>query len=607
MSGIVPSEVQSRSKSSPAFVERGGDRFYRIDAYDQMPPFLVNLPSDTDVWMFLSSAGGITAGRVSAAQSLFPYETVDRLHQSHGHTGAITLVRLRGASGQPPWEPLSEDAGRRFHLTRALYKNTTGNVLVFEETNHDLGLLYEQSWSSCDEFGIVRTVRIQNVSSTPVRVDILDGLRNVLPYGVPLSLYQTSSYLVDAYKRADLDAASGLAIYSLTAQIVDRPEASEVLRANAVWCHGLTVESVSLSADAIATFRHGGTPQTTSECLGRQGCYLVSSSSIGIEPGAGIQWRILADTALDHRALTVLRSQAGDVESVGRRIDQALLTTRDNLRRIVASSDGLQHSAEPETCVHHFATVLFNEMRGGVFARNHTIPREDFRSFVETRNRPAASRSHSLIDALPSDCSVDTLVRASRESGDRDLIRLALEYLPLYFGRRHGDPSRPRNLFEVRMMGSDGGQILHYEGNWRDIFQNWDALSLSFPRFLPSFIAKFVNASTVDGFQPLSALSRGLRVGSTRSRRPVELHWVLGRPSGRVPPPVPGDDPGVCAWDAHVHGGRRGVLVRRRALPDRSLHPDRTEPTGNDRLRLGARGVCVPTDGGNGKRRRPGP
>ncbi|MCA9759067.1 MAG: hypothetical protein KDA27_24960 [Candidatus Eisenbacteria bacterium] len=502
MSGIVPSEVQSRSKSSPSFVERGGDTFYRIDAFDQMPPFLVNLPSDTDIWMFLSSAGGITAGRVSAEQSLFPYETVDRLHRAHSHTGAITLVRTRSATGLPPWEPLTEDAGRRFHLTRTLYKNTTGNVLVFEETNHDLGLLYEQSWSSCDEFGIVRTVRLQNVSSTPVRIEVLDGLRNILPYGVPLSLYQTSSYLVDAYKRADLDPASGLGIYSLTARIVDRPEASEVLRANAVWCHGLDVESVSLSDDAIVTFRQGGTPRTTFECLGRQGCYLVASREIDIDPGSSIQWRVLADTALDHEDLARLRSKARAPETLDREIDQALLSARDNLRRIVASSDGLQRSADTEATAHHFTSVLFNEMRGGVFARNHTIPREDFRRFVETRNRAAGSRMDALVDSLPPDGSVDALVHASRDTGDPDSIRLALEYLPLYFGRRHGDPSRPWNRFELRMKGEHGGRVLHYEGNWRDIFQNWDALSLSFPRFLPSFIAKFVNASTVDGFNP---------------------------------------------------------------------------------------------------------
>jgi hypothetical protein len=44
--------------------------------------------------------------------------------------------------------------------------------------------------------------------------------------------------------------------------------------------------------------------------------------------------------------------------------------------------------------------------------------------------------------------------------------------------------------------------VLSYQGNWRDIFQNWEALCLSFPGFLGSVIAKFLSASTVDGFNP---------------------------------------------------------------------------------------------------------
>jgi hypothetical protein len=48
----------------------------------------------------------------------------------------------------------------------------------------------------------------------------------------------------------------------------------------------------------------------------------------------------------------------------------------------------------------------------------------------------------------------------------------------------------------------DGSKILNYEGNWRDIFQNWEALSLSYPAFLQSMIAKFLNASTFDGYNP---------------------------------------------------------------------------------------------------------
>jgi len=115
-----------------------------------------------------------------------------------------------------------------------------------------------------------------------------------------------------------------------------------------------------------------------------------------------------------------------------------------------------------------------------------------------------------LLEELPATPTVRALRDAALASGDADFARLCHEYLPLHFGRRHGDPSRPWNRFAIKMRGADGERELNYEGNWRDIFQNWEALSAAFPDFLPSLVAKFVNASTVDGFNPYRLTREGL-------------------------------------------------------------------------------------------------
>ncbi|MDG2383374.1 MAG: hypothetical protein P8N76_17015 [Pirellulaceae bacterium] len=51
---------------------------------------------------------------------------------------------------------------------------------------------------------------------------------------------------------------------------------------------------------------------------------------------------------------------------------------------------------------------------------------------------------------------------------------------------------------------------MNYQGNWRDIFQNWEALGLSYPEFLESVVFKFVNASTVDGYNPYRITRDGI-------------------------------------------------------------------------------------------------
>ena len=60
------------------------------------------------------------------------------------------------------------------------------------------------------------------------------------------------------------------------------------------------------------------------------------------------------------------------------------------------------------------------------------------------------------------------------------------------------------------MTKPDGSARLDYQGNWRDIFQNWEPLAVSFPAFAEGMVAKFVNATTVDGYNPYRVTRDGV-------------------------------------------------------------------------------------------------
>jgi len=487
---------------SGGFVVVDGQECFRITGYRNLPPFLMSLASDTDLWMFITSGGGLTAGRVDPDGSLFPYLTDDQLHDAHHHTGPVTLIRVEGERGEPVlWEPFAPTADDRRAVERNLYKNTTGNRLTFEEVHHGLGLCFRYSWSACDEFGWVRSATLENRNPSRTRVQLLDGLRNILPHGAPLALYQRSSNLVDAYKRTEADPETGLGIFALTAGITDRAEAIEVLRANTVWCCGPEAFRVHLSPDSVTAFREGRVLAEEGVLCGSRGNYLVSFG-LDLAPGAAKGWRLVGDTGRDHLQIAALRARLLDGPDLEGEIAAGLRQADDNLRRNVGSADGIQLTARRESWSHHFANVLFNNMRGGVFWRNHEVPLADFVRFLRVRRAAVADRHGSLLSRLPATLTVGVLRDAARATGDADFERLCLEYLPLHFGRRHGDPSRPWNRFSIRVRGRNGEQELNYEGNWRDIFQNWEALGASFPGFLPNLVAKFVNASTVDGFNP---------------------------------------------------------------------------------------------------------
>ena len=135
---------------------------------------------------------------------------------------------------------------------------------------------------------------------------------------------------------------------------------------------------------------------------------------------------------------------------------------------------------------------------------------EDLLTYLEHHNKDVRGRCQPGLDALPDEVSLDELRRFAVESDDPDLERLCMEYLPLAFSRRHGDPSRPWNFFSIETRKEDGSQNLYYQGNWRDIFQNWEALSLSYPSFLAGMIWKFVNATTADGYNPYRITRNGI-------------------------------------------------------------------------------------------------
>ncbi|HRE91583.1 MAG TPA: hypothetical protein PK095_20865, partial [Myxococcota bacterium] len=105
---------------------------YAIRGYDQLEPFLVNLVSPDDHWLFASTSGALTCGRRSPERALFPYETEDRLHRAGGLRGPVTALWC-SRPGSPPilWRPFHGLAGPG--IERNLYKSDLSDRLVFEE------------------------------------------------------------------------------------------------------------------------------------------------------------------------------------------------------------------------------------------------------------------------------------------------------------------------------------------------------------------------------------------------------------------------------------------------------------------------------------------
>ena len=143
-------------------------------------------------------------------------------------------------------------------------------------------------------FGFIKTSSITNTGSGSIEVDILDGLENLLPYGATTQTQNELSCLLDAYKRAELDASTGLGMYTMSSTLSDKAEPSEALSATTVWSTGLTPKTILLSSSQVTRFRKGAQLSQETDVRGQRGAYFVNAS-ISLDEGAERRWSMVAE------------------------------------------------------------------------------------------------------------------------------------------------------------------------------------------------------------------------------------------------------------------------------------------------------------------------
>ena len=485
------------------------EKYYQISNNDAMRPFFMSIVSDSNHWMFISSNGGLTAGRKNSEYALFPYYTDDKITESADITGNKSIFRIYKNNKEYKWEPLAVRSLGSYSTTQNLYKNRYGNKIIFEEVNHDLELTFRYQWSSSNAYGFVKKSKLINTGKEAVKVSLLDGIQNIMPASIGSDEQNQSSNLVDAYKRNELEEATGLGIFALSAILVDKAEASEALKANVVWSIGLNNPKYLLSSLQLNNFRLGNSVQQEVDVKAEKGAYFLNSDII-LEKESAKEWMIIANVNQNHSNIAKLSKQIREDASLIDKVNDDINLGTQRLVELNSASDAIQVTSDNLKDTRHFANTLFNIMRGGIFDNNYQIEKWDFKNYLEQANTKVAFTSENIIESLPEVFSLSRLQEIAYSNEDKNFRRLCLEYMPLKFSRRHGDPSRPWNRFSINTRNEiDGSKILDYEGNWRDIFQNWEALAHSYPEFIESMIHKFLNATTFDGYNPYRVTKGG--------------------------------------------------------------------------------------------------
>jgi hypothetical protein len=501
----------AQAEVSGRFVEIDGELFYQIKNCHEMPDFFISIVSDSDHWMFISSNGSLTAGRRNRDNALFPYYTEDKIHDYKNITGSSSYFLVGKDDKTFLWAPFTDESKNSYPFTRNLYKSIYGNKIIFEEVNVQLGLSFRYGWYNSEKFGFVKKSCLINHGTDPsINIRVMDGIRNILPNGIGYGFQSEYSNLLDAYKKNERIEGSTLGLFMLSSIPVDRAEPSEALKTTTVWSVGFGGESKILVSDRqINAFKNGLSVESEVDIRAARGAYFINAQ-IELATGSKKEWFTIAEVNQD----------STDVANLSQFIQNTLnpedLITNDinqgtvNLKKMVSFADGFQMTNTNLCYARHFTNTLFNIMRGGVFTDNYFVQKADFKLYLSQINKPVARAFQPWLESLPDKITYPVLTILAEETANADLIRITNEYLPLTFSRRHGDPSRPWNQFSIETRNDDGTIKYDYQGNWRDIFQNWEALCFSYPEFIEGIISKFVNATTIDGYNPYRIMRAGI-------------------------------------------------------------------------------------------------
>ena len=461
--------------------------------------------------------GGLTAGRRDPDLALFPYYTDDKIHDTGGDH------RQQDVAGRaPPWpEAISGSrspiaAPGVYRVRRNLYKNFWGNQLIFEEINEDLALTFRYGWfnSAAVRLRPPSAWLIEHRPGRGAGRSCWTACRTSCPAAWAASSSSNKSTLLDAYKQErtaaqpPASACSGSARSRWTApsrrkpcapptRLVRRPEAPArrcCRRCN--WIGSAQGQPLrrgdGRARRARRVFRAGGADTCAAD---RPADWLLVAD---VEPRSVGGGASSTATRADRRDFDRSCERGHSARHRG--------TATDRRRRRWPAEDrpaaGLTRATSNN--------VLFNVMRGGVFADGYEVDP----AICGLRRQSESGRGRAscrVFPALPKPVLYGALVRRRRRSR-RPAARTPLPRIPAAHLQPPARRSQPtvEPVLHRHPQRRTARAALNYEGNWRDIFQNWEALAVSFPGYIAGMICRFVNASTADGYNPYRITRDGI-------------------------------------------------------------------------------------------------
>jgi len=227
------------SNKKPKYYLNEKDEFV-IENYNFSKPFANFFPGiagkyGIPMWVFyVNRAQAISCfGIKDKDHAILEFFPANKAWQLVSSQGFRTFIKLVSGGKTIFYEPFHNGfVNSRFNLTNSMH--ITSYALTLEEDNLSLGLKVKVEYFNIpnDSYaGLARIVTIKNLSRTAKRIQLLDGLPQIVPYGVSNLFLKKLGRTIEAWMNVE-NLNKGVPFYKLDVDPTDRPEVIHIKEGN---------------------------------------------------------------------------------------------------------------------------------------------------------------------------------------------------------------------------------------------------------------------------------------------------------------------------------------------------------------------------------------
>lgn len=421
---------------------------YVIENYQLKPPFSSFLPGiagplGVPIWCYYNNRGQAVCsfGARDKDHAIMEFSPAHVAYRDVSRTGFRTFCKIDGEYQ----ELFTHDC--HMHIGESELEITSQDGTL-EYSVLYFGVPSERTAS------LARILTVRNTGTSPIKIELIDGMPEVVPYGVDQDTLKNMIQLAKAWMRSE-GSESGVTLFGLRASMADTAQVTEVKGRN--FCLGWDEEGKLLhplvqpalvfgeDTSLARAERFAGTPlkqlcgetQVTENCF--PCCFLPKEATL--ETGEEIKIFSIYGQAEEAQMAAALADKVNGAEWF-----------MSKHREAVSLVESLTAAVSTETADHVFdaycrQTYLDNLLRGGV------------PSFFEYDGKKT----------------------------------------PFYlYSRKHGDPEREYNYFSL-----GGEYYAQGNGNFRDVNQNRRSDVMFAPELGDANIHTFFDLIQADGYNPL--------------------------------------------------------------------------------------------------------